>query len=186
MAIAKVRSETARLRLIVPDDYRMALVERPDLVDEIANGVGSETEGFFFHLTPDTNWGMNINPVSHPHDWMYTFPLVFKTVAEGLAHKRLADHWFKLNHETMIADGIAMLRSPRRSRAAKYDKLLALGGDAAFWADKPLPEDFGYYYDVTPVYDAARVARLLEIETAANALIEARYEVIGTNYNVTR
>ena len=179
MVIVDVRKETLRLKLVVAEDYRVALMERPDLVDEVANGVGSESEGWLFHLTPDTNWGMNINPTSHNHDWMYTFPLVFKTVAEGLAHKRLADHWFAVNHETQIDDGVAILRALRRQRADEYNTLLAAGGDEAFWADKPLPEDFGYYYDIRPSCNLTRVKRLTAIETAVTKLLEEKYDFVG-------
>jgi len=179
MAIGKVKDETLRLKLIVADDYRIALMERPDLVDEIANGVGSETEGWLFHLTPDTNWGMNINPVSHNHDWMYTFPLSFKSVAEGLAYKLLADHWFDLNHGVMIADGAAILNNVRTCRRKEYNELLSMGGSEAFWADKPLPPDYDYYYSERPQCNPVRLQRLIEIEAIVTKLFEAKYDFVG-------
>lgn len=175
MEIDKVFIETARLKLRTPEDYRLMLQYCPDMVDEIANGVGSETS-WTYHLTPDTIYGLNINPTSHPHDWMYTFPLVFASVAEGLAWKRKADFWFACNLATQINDGSRILRPLRNARRDTYIEALKIGGDAAFWADKPLPPDFYDYYDITPEYSVTRVKRLTEIEATSIKLIEEYYD----------
>ncbi len=176
MDIDKVFIETKRLLLRGPEDYLLMLQYCPEMVDEVANGVGSETS-WTYHLTPDTVYGMNINPTSHPHDWGYTFPLEFKSVADGLAWKRKMDFWFAKNLQTQIDDGSKILRPLRNSRRTEYIEALKLGGDAAFWADKPLPPDFYEYYDETPDYDEARVKRLAEIERTSIKLIEEYYDV---------
>lgn len=164
MPIQKVKTETLRLKLHCPPDYLAMLVEAPEIVDEVTNGVGSETH-WTYHITPDTVWGLNINPTSHAHDWMYTFPLVFPTVAAGLAWKLLADRYFKLNGQLQIDDGFCLLRKPRRARINTYSTLLNASGTEAFWANKPLPPDFDRYYSTRPSYDEQKVSRYMEIET---------------------
>lgn len=170
MAIAKVQAITFRLQLQAPPEYLTLLREKPKIIDEVTNGVGSESEGFFYHLTPDTNWLMNINPVSHAHDWMYTFPLYFPSVAEGLAWKRLADHWFDLNHKVMIDDGKEILRGVRYLRRDEYNMLLDAGGSEAFWCNKVLPPDFGYYYSKLPPMDDRQMEKYRLIEREIKVL----------------
>ena len=163
MPIKKVKAETLRLKLHCPPDYLAMLIEVPEIVDEVTNGVGSETH-WTYHITPNTVWGLNINPTSHAHDWMYTFPLVFPTVAAGLAWKLLADRYFKLNGHIQVDDGFFLLRKPRRARINSYITLLNAGGTEAFWANKPLPPDFDRYYCSRPSYDEQKVSRYMEIE----------------------
>ena len=170
MNIAKVAEITTRLQFHAPPEYLALLKAAPEIIDAVANGVGSESEGIFYHLTPDTNWGMNINPVSHPHDWMYTFPLTFKSVAEGLAWKRLADHWFDLNHATMINDGSSWLKVVRNLRRDEYNLALAAGGSEAFWCNKPLPQDYYYYYSGLPLMDDKQMEKYRLIEQEIKAL----------------
>ena len=170
MNIAKVAEITTRLQLQAPPEYLKMLKTKPDIVDSVVNGVGSESEGIFYHLTPDTNWLMNINPVSHPHDWMYTFPLYFPSVAEGLAWKRLADHWFDLNHAAMINDGSSWLKTVRNLRRDEYNLALDAGGSEAFWCNKMLPPDFGYYYSALPLMNDKQMEQYRLIEAEIKAL----------------
>ncbi|MEI8244346.1 MAG: hypothetical protein WCI51_00865 [Lentisphaerota bacterium] len=170
MKIALVAEITFRLELEAPPEYLKLLKSNPEIIDAVANGVGSESEGIFYHLTPDTNWLMNINPVSHAHDWMYTFPLRFNSVAEGLAWKRLADHWFDLNHKVMIDDGKAFLRGVRNERRTEYNILLDAGGSEAFWCNKMLPPDFEYYYSTLPPMNDVQMGKFRLIEEKIKAL----------------
>lgn len=163
MAIAKVKSETLRLSLQCPAEYLAVLTRRPDIIDMVANGVGSETS-WTYHITPDTVWGLNINPTSHPHDWMYTFPMYFPSVALGLAWKHLADRYFDLNGHIQVADGLCLLRPMRRARINNYTIILSAGGSEAFWAHKPLPPDYDDFYCKRPDYDPATVKKFLAIE----------------------
>lgn len=168
MSIEKIVSETKRLGLSAPPEcgYLQCLFDTRRgraLVEEIANGVGSETN-ILYHFTPDTIWGLNINPTSHTHDWMYTFPLYFPSFAAGMAWKHLADDLFRENGERQIADAFCLLRPLRRLRLAEYDAALSNFGKAAFWADKPLPRDFAQSGYDKPAFDPARVKRLHVIE----------------------
>ena len=81
MQIAEIKKETLRLRLKAPDDYMLTLMDNPEAIDNIANGVGS-TESITYHATPDTIECLNVNPSSHIHDWMYNFPHYFRTWGE--------------------------------------------------------------------------------------------------------
>lgn len=167
MAIDKVQRETFRLRLQTPPEYLAALSQRPDIVNAVANGVGSETS-WTYHITPDTVWGLNINPTSHIHDWMYTFPLYFPSVAAGLTWKLHADHWFDINGHIQVADGICLLRPFRRRRINTYTIILSAGGTEAFWEHKPLPPDWNQYYTARPACDMATVRKFMEIESIMN------------------
>jgi len=104
MDIEKVVSETFRLGLQAPKDYLEALRRNPLAVDHIANGVGSEGIPFLYHLTPDTILGLNINPGSHIHDWMYVYPKKFISKVAAEFWKRMADAWFLANVKILIAD----------------------------------------------------------------------------------
>lgn len=153
MPIEKVQKETNRIALVLPENYLWALNKRPDLVEQVVNGVGSETH-WSYHLTPDTIWGLNINPVSHGHDWMYIFPMRFACVADGLAWKRLADHWFDLNVRRMIEDHGGIFEPFRESRLENiYSPALGAAGSEAFWANKELPPDYESYYRTRPACD---------------------------------
>lgn len=167
MPIKKVQRETVRLHLQAPPEYLLMLSQYPWIVDEIANGVGSETS-CMYHLTPDTAWGLNINPTSHGHDWMYTFPLFFPTVADGLIWKMRADQYFDLNGHIQVADGIAILRPMRRARIDEYTAILMAGCSKAFWENKPLPPDYDAHYTNRPSCDPAKLTRLMEIEQIIN------------------
>lgn len=157
MSIEKVQKETERVGFSLPDDYLWALRNRPDLVEKIVNGVGSETS-WTYHLTPDTIWGLNINPESHPHDWMYTFPLYFPSVADGLAWKQLADHYFDLNVRRAIEDFGGFFELFRKSRLNNlYKPALGAAGSVAFWANKELPPDYECYYRLRPDCDPERM-----------------------------
>jgi len=169
MAIEKVRAETLRLKLHCPPGYLAVLDRRPDVVDHVANGVGSETS-WTYHITPDTVWGLNINPTSHCHDWMYTFPLYFPSVALGLAWKHLADRYFGLNGHIQAKDGTWLLQGPRTRRINAYAAILSAGGSEAFWAQKPLPPDYNFFYSSRPDYDHKVVARFMEIEQIIHSL----------------
>ncbi|MDD5697663.1 MAG: hypothetical protein PHH77_03515 [Victivallaceae bacterium] len=166
MQISKVVAETKRLNLRIPYSYQLALYHRPELIDQVANGVGSETNELIYHLTPDTVWGLNINPVSHIHDWMYTFPMVFSGVAEGLVRLRLADHWFDLNCECLFKDAGGWFKRFRMTRLDEYKVALNVGGSEAFWTNKPhelLPGNYLDYYRAMPEIDASAVAKYRQV-----------------------
>ena len=166
MAIDKVVSETKRIGLRMPYSYQLALYNRPELIDQVANGVGSETNMVIYHLTPDTVWGLNINPTSHIHDWMYTFPLIFKTIGDALEHLRLADNWFYLNATAQFKDAGGWFEWLRMSRLNKYETGLNIGGSEAFWENKPrlyLPPEFEMYYRTKPKLDDAIVDKYTRI-----------------------
>lgn len=162
MNVIDVKAITLDLRLIAPEEYYKVLELKPEIIDQVANGVGSETS-ITYHLTPDTVWGMNINPVSHIHDWMYTLPLSFKSVADGLAYKRLADHWFYVNGMKMVTNGSSWLQGVRTKRFDAYAVALNAGGSEAFWCNKVLPPDYEHYYIGHPPKDAIEMQRLIEI-----------------------
>jgi len=152
LPIKKVVEETNRLKLNAPEWYYKVLNNAPELIDKIANGVGSETS-WTYHLTPDTIWGLNINPTSHAHDYMYSIPYKFKSVAQGLAWKRLADHYFDINCRIQIKDYAGWLESWRYDRVDKYNIALNIGGSEAFWINKELPKDYDKYYSTSPIND---------------------------------
>lgn len=153
-SISKVVAKTFKLNLIASDWYLNALQKAPELIDKIANGVGSETNWLLYHMTPDTIYLLNINASSHIHDVDgYTYPYEFKSVAEGLAHKRRADYIFYLNVTKMIENYGGWFKSARKSRLKKYMFALEAGGSEAFWVNKILPPNYDYYYDTKPVND---------------------------------
>jgi hypothetical protein len=143
--------ETNRLDLIAPQWYIDALNAKPELIDSVENGVGSETS-WTYHLTPNTIWMLNITPCSSIHGLCYTYPLNFSSVAEGLAWKRKADFQFYLNVKKQIRDYGGWLINWRNSRLDKYMVLLECGGSEAFWTNKDLPTDFLDYYEDKPGY----------------------------------
>ncbi|MDD3118365.1 MAG: hypothetical protein PHQ27_04250 [Victivallales bacterium] len=161
--IDRIREETFRLHLLAPPEYLAVLEARPDIIDEVANGVGTQTS-WTYHLTPDTICGLNINPTSHIHDWMNTFPLYFPDVATGLAYKRLSESYFRINGYGQVSDGWSLLRPWRRLVINSYVHILSCFGNKAFWADKPLPADYGEYYADRPMDYPECIIRLLEIE----------------------
>jgi len=171
MEIGKVQAETLRLALNIAPDYKWALSHRPDLVEQVANGVGSETS-ISYHVTPDTVWGLNINPGSHCHDWMYTFPMYFPSVADGLAWKQLSDHWFDLNVDLQIKDYAGWFESFRYRRNNIYEMCLAGAGSDAFWIDKQLPPDFEIYYSDRPECDPEKMELYRSIEYQISNKIE--------------
>lgn len=142
MNIYKVREETLRLKLKAPDDYLKALNDNPELIEHTANGVGSE-ESITYHATPDTIEFLNVNPSSHIHDWMYNFPEYFKSWAEGMRWKKLADDWFYENMLTQIdASWGWAFRQTRKIRAWFYYKMVRIRGTKSFWAGKQKPIDW--------------------------------------------
>jgi hypothetical protein len=152
MDISQVVCLTNQLQLKAPGWYYKTLNKKPELIDKIANGVGSETS-WTYHLTPDTVWFLNINPSSHDHDLMYTFPLKFESVGDGLAWKRLADYYFELNCKKQIEDVGGYMEQLRLSRIEKYKTALEIGGSEAFWANKMLPSDYYKYYEKQPDFN---------------------------------
>ena len=171
MNIEKVAAEHNRLGLRAPAIYNWMLENRPDLVERTTNGVGSETS-WTYHLTPDTVWLLNINPSSHIHDDMYTFPLFFASVADGLAWKRLADHWFDLNVREQIKDCGGIFEPLRLSRLENlYEPALGAAGSKAFWANKPLPPDYEFFYRERPPCDPKLMELYREIENICPASV---------------
>jgi hypothetical protein len=162
MEIERVVYETNCLGLICPDWYLVALNSKPDLIDSLANGCGSETS-WTYHLVPDTIWGLNINPSTHIHDLLYTFPFQFETVAQGLAWKRKADYQFYMNVRKQINDYGGWFKKCRLSRLKKYMFALDCGGSEAFWANKKLPDDFFDYYENRPEFDNDVFIRYKEV-----------------------
>ena len=150
MDISQVVYITNRLQLKAPYWYYKALNKKPELIEKIANGVGSETHWSYCFI-PNTNWGLNMCPIAHPHDSVFTFPLKFKSVAEGLAWERLANYWFDLNGQILIKDAGGWFESFRLSRLKKYNIALEIGGTEAFWVNKILPPDYDKYYAKRPV-----------------------------------
>jgi hypothetical protein len=150
--IQEIVKITNRLQLYAPEWYYDALNKAPEIIDNLTNGVGSETH-WSYHLIPDTNWFLNMCPVSHPHDMMYSMPLEFNSVVEGLAWKRLADYWFELNGIILIDSACSWLNRPRKSRLNKYIIGLNIGGSEAFWANKILPPDYDNYYSNKPKFN---------------------------------
>lgn len=164
MEIAQVQEITFRLNLNVSPMYAFALKYYPAIVDQVANGVGSETN-WFYHLIPDTNWGQNLCPISHPHDWDYTFPFIFNTEAEGVSHFHLANQRFHKNGRTLADSGFCILRPMRRHRIGLYANILESDGELAFWANKELPKDFREpFYDNIDI-DIKVIARYREIDS---------------------
>lgn len=143
MKIAEVQKITQRLNLEMPALYEYALFNYPSIVDELANGVGSETN-WFYHLTPDTVWGLNINPSSHVHDWDYSIPFEFATYADGLAFFHAANNRFRDNCMKLVEDGCCLLRPFRRRRVEFYFRVLESQGELAFWSNKVLPTDIPF------------------------------------------
>lgn len=143
MEIMSVKAEIIRLKLKAPEDFMKTLMENPQAVDQVCNGVGSE-ESITYHFTPDTNWGLNMNPASHIHDWMYKFPLLFKTYEAGMKWKALADRLFYENMCKQIKDGCKILQPVRYRRAKFYYECVDHFGEESFWAGKELPADWPY------------------------------------------
>lgn len=142
MQIAEIKKETLRLRLKAPDDYMLTLMENPEAIDQVANGVGS-MESITYHATPDTIWCLNVNPSSHIHDWMYNFPQYFRTFADGEKWRKLADDWFYENILTQINDSWGwVFRQTRKARAWFYYQMVRNFGTASFWAGKEKPLDW--------------------------------------------
>jgi len=145
MAIEKVREETLRLGLKAPDDYMLTLMENPAAVDQIANGVGSE-ESITYHATPDTIWGLNVNPSSHIHDWRYVFPDYFRTWGEGMNWKKKTDREFYENMLIQIDDSWGwVFRQARKVRAWFYYQMVLNFGTKSFWAGKKKPLNWKHY-----------------------------------------
>lgn len=163
MDIMKVRAITQKLHLDVPRMYEYALLCYPSIADQVANGVGSETSAFY-HLTPDTVWGLNINPSSHGHDWDYTFPFKFVTYAEGMKHFHAANERFRINCLKLVEDGSWLLKPFRRHRVEFYFKILEAEGELAFWSNKILPPDVPNAIKSTIDLDEKVIARYQEIQ----------------------
>lgn len=143
MNIQSVKEITLRVGLEMPLMYEHALRYNNQFVDELANGVGSETS-FFYHVTPDTIWFLNINPASHIHDWDYSIPFTFKTYEEGMKYFHAANLRFKNNCYKLIDDkeNSSCLRTVRKWRVDLYFKILeGDSGRLAFWSHKILPSD---------------------------------------------
>lgn len=143
LSIEEVIADTERYKLELMPDYAYMLKHHPEIVDKIANGVGSESMGILYHLTPDTIWFVNINSVSHQHDWMYSLPFKFKTTAEGLAYKAKADKLLLTNCYKIAATRNWPFKQFMCTRSDSYYKALSHpSGNAAFWVDKQLPSDY--------------------------------------------
>lgn len=167
-----VSRETRRLKLLAPQTYTNTLITCPYLIDQVTNGCGSETMGVFYHLVPDTVYFMNINPVTHIHDYMYTYPLKFETVSEGLAWKRKSDFWFYLNAKIMIEDRGGLWAYFRRKRLASYCFALEAGGSESFWCNKLLPPDYFEYYLDAPEFDRRKYAKYKHILEEISSLLQ--------------
>jgi hypothetical protein len=142
MPILEVREITFKLGLKAPDDYLDALKNNLALVLACINGVGSK-ESITYHITPDTVTGLNVNPSSHIHDWMYYYPKHFRTWEEGMAYKKLADDWFYENMMTQINESWGWaFRQTRKVQALMYYEILRCFGDTSFWAGKERPLDW--------------------------------------------
>lgn len=139
MDIKDVQRITFGLKLHAPEEYIDSLKNNPKEIEDVVNGVGSE-EHWSYHLTPDTIYGMNINPCSHIHDYMYVYPKRFTTKKEALVWKEKADDWFEKNVKIMIEDCGGFWKYFRRARLWWY--MIALrseAGDIAFWKGKVEP-----------------------------------------------
>ena len=132
---------TLNLSLVTSDEYQCCLVFHPELLGQVANGVGSQTS-WTYHFTPNTIWGLNINPSAYIHDWDYTYPYEFKTYKEGMAFKKIVDKRFYQNVRIQIKDGCWILRGVRRQRSNLYYFILRKHGHDAFWCNKKLPKDY--------------------------------------------
>lgn len=152
MDMEAITIETFRLGLIAPVWYLKTLRLKPELIDKLSNGVGSETH-WSYHFTPNTIWGLNILPTACPHDSMYCCPIKFKSVAQGLAWKRLADYYFHINGTKQIDDYGGWLEFMRFNRLSVYETALDAGGSEAFWINKERPKDFLKYYEKEPEDD---------------------------------
>lgn len=171
MELNKIISVTKKLNLLSPQWYKDILDKNPEIIYKIQNGVGSETH-WSYHLIPDTIYFLNIIPSSSIHDLMYTFPLKFNLVADGLAWKRLADHYFYLNVLTQINNYGGIFKKLRKSRLNKYTFFLNASGSDSFWANKKLPPDFFDYYCDQPVYNNAKYYKLENTEKEIKKLCD--------------
>ena len=163
MDIKKVQEETKRLKLEMTPMYEFALFNYPEIVNELANGVGSET-AWFYHLIPDTVWLLNINPSSHIHDWDYTLPFYFMTKELGENHFHEANARFLRNCKKQIADGSFIFSYPRILRCNMYYKAVeSESGQIAFWSNKILPEGFPKELKKELDFDVSVLERYREI-----------------------
>ena len=138
MDIKEVQEITVELKLRAPNDYLDTLQNTPEEIEKYANGVGSKTS-IAYHITPDTIWGMNVNPSSHIHDWMYAKPDIFATRGEALEHKQVTEDWFKTNLYKQIESGSWWLRTPRKLRVMWYLWILnGKNGMDAFFDNKTI------------------------------------------------
>jgi len=142
-------AELRRYHGEAPSSYwQVANVGEVDLISLIRNGVGSPSS-WTYRFTPQDcwPWGCGIVFSADQHDWGYTFPLIFKTVADGLAWKNYCDAMFRDNiiRKAQALGGI--WQNFRIKRAHELFEILQVAGAKAFWSNRDhLPDDFYAYY----------------------------------------
>ena len=131
------KNVNSRYRLWMPDDFALTIIDNPEAVEQVCNGVGS---GLLAKVIPDTIWFMDATPSSDIHDWMYTEPEYFENDEIGFAYKRKADRVF-LNNICRQVDATKSwrwIKYLRKSRARKYYFTLKYFGGPAFWNGKTI------------------------------------------------
>ena len=109
------------------------------------NGVGSRV-GFwnrlFYHLIPNTVWGLDITAASDPHDADYTYPKHFRNRQEALAHKAEADDRLETNIEIYgdMHKTWEWLDKLRHQRAREYHFIVSHLGEESFLQGKTFDE----------------------------------------------
>jgi hypothetical protein len=152
--ISVIAEITGRLRLECQPELLHCLQRHPELYQQVANGVGSDTS-WTYHIIPDTIWGLDISPSAGIHDWDFTYPLYFEHYNDGMRHFHNSNQRFKGNVFKQIKAGSLLCRIPRNLRLIEYMLILEKSSIShnAFWSNKLLPVDWNKYHRRIPDFN---------------------------------
>ncbi len=128
--------------LELSDEFQRLATENPAEIVRLCNGVGSTVgwAAWFYHLIPNTIWGLDITPASDIHDVDYVYPKSFRIYTEAAYHKRKADRRIYNNILALIDmhTRYEWLKDLRVSRTRKYYFVLLSCGNESFLDGKTI------------------------------------------------
>lgn len=136
--------------LVAPSYFWEMVINHPERLAVMCNGVGSKTS-WTYPYTPDTIWLLDVTPAADIHDVMFTEPLVFPAVIDGVTYTaekyfQHANNLFYCNLMRLFdkADAQSWLsrrvRRFRNMRAREYKFALDYFGFHAFMEGKNHPD----------------------------------------------
>lgn len=141
MRIDEVAEITQKLNLAAPKMYLFALKHYPDIVDKVCDGLGSHGSLMQRLFVPNTILGINIDPISHIHDWEYVFPMYYHWILNGREARAEADTRFVSNCQILFKG--TRLEGCRNFISRNiYYRLICKHGVRAFWNNKIAPRNW--------------------------------------------